>query len=61
MAAVMCPIPVLFYLYGAKIRERSRFAPTMPPMGTSAGKQRDEENPVNNEAENPNGAPSKQE
>ncbi|KAL9108785.1 MAG: hypothetical protein Q9227_006442 [Pyrenula ochraceoflavens] len=32
VAAVMCPIPVGFWLYGAKIRRRSKFAPTMPPM-----------------------------
>ena len=35
LAAVMVPIPVLFYLYGAKIRRKSTFAPSldlkMPP------------------------------
>lgn len=30
VAAVLVPIPVIFYLYGAKIRAKSKFAPTMP-------------------------------
>ena len=30
VAAALVPIPVVFYLYGHKIRERSKFAPTMP-------------------------------
>ncbi|KAH8677320.1 major facilitator superfamily transporter [Xylariales sp. PMI_506] len=29
VAAALIPIPVIFYLYGQKIRQRSRFAPTM--------------------------------
>lgn len=29
LAAILVPIPVLFYLYGAKLREKSKFAPTM--------------------------------
>ena len=29
VAAALVPIPVIFYLYGHKIRERSKFAPTM--------------------------------
>ncbi|KAK5327168.1 hypothetical protein LTR70_001643 [Exophiala xenobiotica] len=28
-SALLVPIPVLFYLYGRKLRERSKFAPTM--------------------------------
>lgn len=32
VAVALVPIPVLFYLYGAKIRARSKFAPTMPPQ-----------------------------
>ena len=31
VAAVMAPIPFVFYFYGEKIRRRSSFAPTMPP------------------------------
>jgi len=30
VAALLVPIPVIFYRYGHKIRERSKFAPTMP-------------------------------
>jgi DHA1 family multidrug resistance protein-like MFS transporter len=30
VAAVLVPIPVIFYLYGHKIRQRSSFAPTTP-------------------------------
>lgn len=30
VAAVLVPVPILFYLKGAKIRERSQFAPTKP-------------------------------
>ncbi len=29
LAAVMIPIPVIFYLYGERIRGRSKFAPAM--------------------------------
>lgn len=34
VAAVLVPIPVVFYLYGHKIRARSTFAPTPPPQNT---------------------------
>lgn len=30
VAAVLVPIPVAFYIYGGKIREKSKFAPTYP-------------------------------
>jgi len=30
VAVVLVPIPVIFYLYGAKLREKSKFAPTFP-------------------------------
>ncbi|XXG97218.1 hypothetical protein Hte_003513 [Hypoxylon texense] len=30
VAAVLVPIPVIFYLYGHKIRAKSKFAPTLP-------------------------------
>jgi MFS transporter, DHA1 family, multidrug resistance protein len=33
IAVVLIPIPVIFYLYGAKIRQNSAFAPTGPPPG----------------------------
>lgn len=32
VAAALVPIPVLFYLYGHKLRAKSSFAPTPPPM-----------------------------
>ena len=31
VAAVLVPIPVIFYLYGHRIRAKSAFAPTPPP------------------------------
>lgn len=31
VAAALVPIPVVFYIYGARIRKRSSFAPTPPP------------------------------
>ncbi|KAI2632087.1 MFS general substrate transporter [Hypoxylon sp. NC1633] len=30
VAALLVPIPVIFYLYGARIRQKSQFAPTLP-------------------------------
>lgn len=37
VAILLIPIPVGFYVFGAKLRERSRFSPTMgdkpPPPG----------------------------
>jgi MFS transporter, DHA1 family, multidrug resistance protein len=30
IAAVLVPIPILFYFQGHKIRARSKFAPTLP-------------------------------
>jgi DHA1 family multidrug resistance protein-like MFS transporter len=30
VAAVMSPIPLIFYKYGPKIRAKSKFAPTSP-------------------------------
>ena len=32
LAAAMVPIPVCFYLFGAKLRQKSKFAPTMKSM-----------------------------
>lgn len=35
LAVLMIPIPIAFYRYGAKLRQKSRFSPTMgdkPPM-----------------------------
>lgn len=34
LAAVMVPIPILFYIYGGRIRAKSEFAPTKKePVG----------------------------
>lgn len=35
IAVVLVPVPVWFYLRGAKIREKSKFAPTMKPTAAS--------------------------
>lgn len=31
VAAALVPIPVIFYIYGHRIRKRSAYAPTAPP------------------------------
>ncbi|KAI9871692.1 MAG: hypothetical protein M1830_002595 [Pleopsidium flavum] len=36
VAVVLVPIPVAFYIYGAKIRAKSKFAPTFPKMGEAS-------------------------
>ncbi|KAL2136687.1 hypothetical protein VTI74DRAFT_2098 [Chaetomium olivicolor] len=33
VAAALVPIPIVFYLYGHKIRAKSAYAPTFPPRG----------------------------
>lgn len=33
VAGVLVPIPVIFWVYGAKIRAKSKLAPTFPPQG----------------------------
>lgn len=33
LAAVMVPIPILFYVYGGRIRAKSEFAPTKKDGG----------------------------
>ena len=40
VAVLLIPIPIIFMKYGAKIRQKSKFAPTLPPMAAAA---RDEE------------------
>ena len=30
VAALLVPIPIVFYKYGAKLRQKSKFAPTFP-------------------------------
>jgi hypothetical protein len=45
LAAIMVPIPVCFYLYGAKLRAKSRYSPTMmvkpPPEDDSTEEEGD--------------------
>lgn len=46
LAVIMVPIPVCFYLFGAKLREKSKFAPTMkskpaPADDSSEGEEED--------------------
>ncbi|KAK4233989.1 major facilitator superfamily domain-containing protein [Achaetomium macrosporum] len=36
VAAALVPIPIVFYLYGHKIRAKSAYAPTFPPMAQPA-------------------------
>ena len=48
VAIALVPLPVLFYLKGAKIRERSTFAPTFP-MATKARDAPSESDPEKDE------------
>ncbi|KAL1884382.1 hypothetical protein VTK73DRAFT_76 [Phialemonium thermophilum] len=47
VAAALIPIPVIFYVYGHKIRQRSSFAPTAPPgvspLGANATRENEKE------------------
>lgn len=42
VAVALIPIPVLFYMYGHKLRAKSSFAPTPPPMGMDSPARGDE-------------------
>ena len=37
VALLLVPIPVIFYKFGAKIRQRSKFAPTLPSPSKDEG------------------------
>ena len=39
---MLIPIPVVFLKYGAKIREKSKFAPTFPAMGGPSARDEEE-------------------
>ncbi|CAJ2511646.1 Uu.00g072710.m01.CDS01 [Anthostomella pinea] len=41
VAAILAPIPVIFYLYGARIRAKSAFAPTDAPGAAAAASSND--------------------
>ncbi|AEO71516.1 b69ea4ca-cddd-420e-a3bd-f8ef84aed8b4 [Thermothielavioides terrestris] len=49
VAAALVPIPVVFYLYGHKIRARSAYAPTFPPKGAAGPAAEDAEPPSEKE------------
>jgi DHA1 family multidrug resistance protein-like MFS transporter len=36
IAVLLVPIPIIFYKYGHKIREKSKFAPTAPPKAAES-------------------------
>lgn len=42
IAAVLVPVPIWFYLRGAKIREKSAYAPTSPKPAASEDAERSE-------------------
>lgn len=43
VAAALVPIPIWFYFYGHKLREKSKFAPTMKPKPPPEEEQSTEE------------------
>ena len=51
VAAVLAPIPVIFYLYGAKIRQKSKFAPSLPGNTPGAHAEADPGSQTSSEAE----------
>jgi len=55
VAAALVPIPVLFYLYGHKLRAKSKFAPTPPPQAAMAA--RDDDTPSESAVDKETGAP----
>ena len=49
VAAVLAPIPFIFYRYGAKIRAKSKYAPTAPPAPGSGSSAEEEEKETGND------------
>ena len=47
LAAAMVPIPICFYLFGKKLRQKSKFAPTMKPKPPPADDSESEEHDDN--------------
>ena len=45
VALVLAPIPFIFYKYGAKIRQKSSYAPTAPPRQMEAADEDSTETP----------------
>ncbi len=48
-AATGPPIPFIFYRYGAKIRQRSKYAPTAPPAPASGSSAEEDEKENDND------------
>lgn len=48
IAAALVPIPILFYIFGARLRAKSKFAPATDrrPSAVQSEKSRDGENAV---------------
>lgn len=49
IAVVLAPIPFIFYKYGAKIRQKSKYAPTAPPAPASGSSTEEEEKETAND------------
>lgn len=45
----LAPIPFIFYRYGAKIRQRSKYAPTAPPAPASGSSAEEDEKENDND------------
>ncbi|KAF4964376.1 hypothetical protein FSARC_7675 [Fusarium sarcochroum] len=50
VAVVLAPIPFIFYRYGAKIRQKSKYAPTAPAATPSSSAEEDEKETENDTA-----------
>lgn len=52
LALLLCPMPIFFYYYGPKLRERSHFAPTFSAQSVRSddGVSGDEKETKDNEA-----------
>jgi MFS transporter, DHA1 family, multidrug resistance protein len=53
IAALLVPIPVLFYLYGHKIRAKSSFAPTFGPNMPGGAKKAEDSDSGKDMSEKP--------
>lgn len=49
VAGVLVPIPVIFWIYGAKIRAKSKLAPTFSPQKQQSSAQTSDETPSEKE------------
>jgi DHA1 family multidrug resistance protein-like MFS transporter len=44
VAAILVPVPIFFYLYGHKLRQESKWAPTLPAAPSSEEETGGEDN-----------------